>query len=553
MNDDSVQSARRLVVLVLCFIAATAHAQVDAGTVDAGLSTVDQVVNDLVVELPSLPGDPGVDAGSDASDKADASPTPQPDAGVPAPEELTVVVHDTVTPLVFRRGLAEKPARVRAREATMAFTSAIELPALPGAPPAQVLVVGSEARVFVRGRAVTTFTDADRLASGAVTLTAWAAELETRLTGFVEDAERRHAYREFAFHLFFAVFALLMAGLTLRALNRAFARADTAIEDRAGSLKPLVVLGAELLSSDAVRSLLGTGLVVVRVVSLGGTVVVALATVLAQFERTRPVLSRLATSIGRPVLEALEGALAALPGLVLAGVLLVLLRAALRFVSLLLGGVATGRVKHGWLEPRRAPVAQAALSWLIVAVSLPLLVAAAFGRFGTPFESLALGVGAVVLIGALPTIAGAVVGAWLTWNGGVKVGSWVQVGGHVGTVTEVSLTELVLTPSDGGTVVVPMLLLAVTPLRRWPSPPRDAFEVCVRHEGGATQLIERLTAIARTVDPAGQVEVVEVDAASVRVRLEVPAGPDRRATLARKVLEAVDAGQLTLAPGRVTA
>lgn len=547
-RDDSEQRARPLVV-ALCLLAAIAHAQVDGG-----LDAVDEVLNDLVVPLPSST-EQAVDAGLEPLVQVNASPAEKPDAGGAPAEELNVVVHDTVTPLVFRRALAEKPARVRAREATMAFTSAIELPALPGAPPAQVVVVGSEARVFVRGRAVTTFTDADRLASGAVTLTAWAAELETRLTGFVEDAERRHAYREFAFHLFFAVFALLMAGLTLRALNRAFARADTAIEDRAGSLKPLVVLGAELLSSDAVRSLLGTGLVVVRVVSLGGTVVVALVTVLAQFERTRPLLSRLGSSIGRPVLQALEGALASLPGLVLAGVLLVLLRAALRFVSLLLDGVATGRVRHGWLEPRRAPVARAVLSWLVVAVSLPLLVAAAFGRFGTPFESLALGVGAVVMVGTLPTIAGAVVGAWLTWNGALKLGSWVQVGSHVGAVTEVSLTELVLTPSEGGVVVVPMLLLAVTPLRRWSEPPFQSFEVRVRREGGTPQLLERLTAIARTVDASGEVEIVEVDAEAVLVRLKVPAGsPDRRPLLARAVLEAVDGGQVTLAPGaRATA
>lgn len=554
--------------VALCLFAAPALAQGDGG-----LSTVDRVLNDLVVPLRPLPNEPVADAGlepaSDVAAPTDAGlepatvlPAPSdagrvaallpatPDAGAAPAEELTVVVHDTVTPLVFRRALAEKPARVRAREATTAFTSAIELPALPGAPMAQVVVVGAEARVFIKGRVVTTFTEADRLASGAVSLTAWAAELETRLTGFVEDAERRHAYREFAFHLFFAVFVLLMGGLTLRALNRAFARADTAIEDRAGSLKPLVVLGAELLSSDAVRSVLGTGLVVVRVVSLGGTVVVALAAVLAQFDRTRPLLSRLGSSIGRPVLQGLEGTLASFPGLVLAAVLLVLLRAALRFVSLLFDGVATGRVKHGWIEPRRAPVARAVLSWLVVAVSLPLLVAAAFGRFGSPFESLALGVGVVVVVGALPTVAGAVVGAWLSWNGVVQVGSWVQVGSHVGEVVEHSLTELVLVPTDGGSVVVPMLMLAVTPVRRLAGPPAQAFEVRVRREGSTAQLLERLLAVARAVDARGDVEVVEVDAESALVRLTVPAGDaQRRALLSRALLDAVDAGQLTLAPG----
>ncbi len=183
-------------------------------------------------------------------------------------------------------------------------------------------------------------------------------------------------------------------------------------------------------------------------------------------------------------------------------------------------------------------------------MSLPLLVGAAFGRFGSPFESLALGVGVVVMAGALPTVAGAVVGAWWSWNGVVQVGSWVQVGSHVGEVVEHSLTELVLVPADGGSVVVPMLMLAVTPVRRLAGPPVQTFEVRVRRDGGTAQLMERLLAVARAVDERGDVEVVEVDAESALVRLTVPAGDaKRRALLSRALLDAVDAGHLTLAQG----
>ena len=54
------------------------------------------------------------------------------------------------------------------------------------------------------------------------------------------------------------------------------------------------------------------------------------------------------------------------------------------------------------MPPARAPAARVALTGAVVLVAMPLIIGAAFGRFGTPLESLALGAAGVVLLAMVP-------------------------------------------------------------------------------------------------------------------------------------------------------
>ena len=406
--------------------------------------------------------------------------------------------------------------------------------------------------IRVRGRAVATLDEEDAKAAGSPSLVIYGDELETRLLHFVDEHRERHSLQQLAFHVFFSVFLVLLGFLTLRGLNRAFARADTFIEDR--DHRPLSVFDVQVLSADAVRGLLATVLLMGRALAAVVVVVVVIAAVLAQFEATRPLLQRIAAAGGRPLLSALETVIAALPGLVLAALLLLLLRGALRFVRVLLDGVAAGRVSSSWLAGAQAPVARPVLSVALVVVALPLVVAAAFGRFGTPIETLALTGSAVVFLAALPVLAAAVVGLSLVWRGAIKVGDWVVVGddgahGVTGEVTSLGLTGVVLVPAGGGTVVVPSLLLLVRPLRRIGDQPPTAIEIRVRRTQKIAAHVAVVERVVRALDEAASVVVVDADDTSLLIRLSVPAAAAAEpATILRAVLVAVDEGTLELAP-----
>ncbi len=515
----------------------------DAGSADAG----------NVVRVDAAKGDAGVvaaDGHGDVDGHGEVGEHESDNAEDDTPV-FNVVVDELSTPLAFTVAAQGKDPRRRAAEASASFKAAFKADAIEDAAAARVVVQDGLAIVKIRGRTVATLTMADAVAAGAVSMETFAEERETRLVEFVEDYEARHSLQQLAFHVFFSVFLVVIGVLALRGLNAGFSRADAAVEDRAAVIKPLVVFDIPLLSSDAMRGLIATGLVVGRVVGVTAVVVATAAGVLAQFERTRPLLQTVASAAGRPVLKGLEALVTAIPGLVLAALLVVLLRGGLRFLRLLLDGVAAGRVKSTLVKPRRAPVTRVVVTTAIVLLALPLLIGAAFGRFGTPFETMALMAGGVLFVGAIPLLASLVVGVVVAWRATIKAGDWVEVAGESGEVSSVGLTELTLVPASGGTVVVPMLMLAFKPLKRSAKQPELEHLVRVCRNDKAAILIDKLKAIAKSVDDEGGAEILEADHETVLVRLYVPIGKsDAHNALSRALLNAADDGTVVLAAGR---
>jgi hypothetical protein len=525
---------------------------------DAGV--VGEVADDVAVDVdagaaPAAPAPP-VDAGVGLP----PTPSPAPPAAVAPPASAAalsakssafpVVVEDLPTPITFSVPMQGRSPRSRAADASAAFAAALTAEAPPGARPAQVVLRDAVAIVKVQGRAVATLTAADAEAAGATSLAAWSEELETRLVDYVTTWQRRHSLQALAFHIFFSVTLIVLAVLTLRGLNRAMARADAAIEDRAAAIKPLVLFDVPLLSSDAARGLLATGLLLGRVVGVVVVVVAAAGGVLAQFDATRPLLASLMTTVAQPIVGGLGAFVAAVPGLVLAVFLVIAWRGGLRFIRLLLDGVAAGRVSSAVVKPRRAGVTRIVSSVVVTVVALPLIVGAAFGRFGTPIETLTLVVGGVVGAAALPFLASAAVGIVVAWRSTIAPGDWLAVDGVVGEVAAIHLTELVLVPVEGGTVSVPMLLLLGRTLRRLPRQPEHEQIVRLERRERARTTIDTLAGIARAVDVDGGAELVRLERDALVVRVFVPLGKsDARGALGRALLDAVDDGVITLAAG----
>ncbi len=534
----------------LLFVLALGIAQVPDGGVPAseGRAALDAGVpasaGGAVKDDGGVPAPAGrvvVDGGAPSVERATE------DAGVTRPEAVVVSVHERPTPLSFRVPRLGKSARARARDAGAALAAALEADAVEGAPAAEVRVVDDVAVVDVHGRSVATLTEADAAAEGA-TLERYAAELDTRMASFVKEEERRSSLQALALRIFFSVLVCVLGLVTLRTLRKAFTAWETRLEERVPT-SPLRIFGQPVLSSDAFRGLLAAGLLGARLLAYVVVAGVVVGAVLGQFEATRPVLKSLGGWAAAPLVHGINGLVGAVPGLVLAAILLVAVRAGLRFVQLLLDGVAQGRVPSRVIGPGRVFPVRVAVGAGVALLAAPLVIAAAFGRFGTPLETLALAAGGCALLSSVPVLASAAAGVVLLWRGTVKPGDWVEVGTARGEVAAVNLIDVLLVPDHGGTIHVPHLSFMFMPVKQLKAP-RAELDVVVRRDRAMDKLDAALRAVAKRAGADGGVELLDARGTSLHCCLFVPmAKPGAREALVRALVEAVERGDLALADG----
>lgn len=483
---------------------------------------------------------------------------PQPEAGeAEEPDEEAqeqdpppghaALYHEQPSPLVFRRPARGRSPEARAKAATAALTDALdESSDDKELPEAQVVIEDGRALVRVGEHIVTTLYPEDASAEG-MTLERYAAHIETRLDTFIPAQLRRKAFQLFFLHAFLSVLFGVIGFLTLRGLKNAFNRWDEELDERRGSFKPISVLRIPVFSGEALASGLAFGLAVGRVTAYVATVIATAVAVLSQFEFTRPLLRRIVSWGAGPVLNAVEAVVTAVPGLILAAGLVVAVRAALRVLNVLLDGVASKRLKWQRLPPERVPVFRFGATVAAVVVIAPLLVAAVFGRWGTPLETLALSGGLAVIVAAIPLLASYIIGVFTLWRDIVRPGDWVQVGSVSGEVTRLSVAEVHLVPETGGTIAVPMIYLLFHPLRRLRTSPEVSFEVTVARDRPAKELIAALKKAVVVVESDARVELVDLCRAWIKARISAPAVREGvRQSLMMAVADAVDRHEFEL-------
>src|SRR5690606_16598505 len=92
-----------------------------------------------------------------------------------------------------------------------------------------------------------------------------------------------------------------------------------------------------------------------------------------------------------------------------------------------------------------------------------LIVASAFGGFHTPLNNIVLLITAALALSTLPLLINIAAGSLIIWQRAVVPGQWVEVCGHRGEVTDLSLFKITLVPEEGGRVTIPTTLLLFNP------------------------------------------------------------------------------------------
>lgn len=463
------------------------------------------------------------------------------------PPEIAVATYQGLdSPLEFRLAAQGKNARQRAKEASDALTAALERAEIPpGTRSAEARVEGDRVIVRVHGLVVTVLGPDDARAKD-LELSAYAEQLEGQLAVFVPEQLRRRTLQAFVLHVFLSVLVIVLGALTLRTLRGAFDRWDELVESR-GKVAPFTLFKIPIFSPETLGGLLAFALVVGRVAAYVITVLTALAVILGQFDATRPVLRRVASGSSEPLVRGAENLLGAIPGLVLAAVLVIALSAALRVTNLLLDGVAGKRFLTKRLTPPRVPAFRIVAATLLVLTAMPLAIAAAFGRFGTPLEIYVLAAAGAVALGSTPVIASSVAGIFVTWRQAVKEGEWVQIGDVRAEVAQVNLHEVHLVPEAGGKIIVPMLYLLLHPLRQLRAPPDCTIELVVALDRPMREILSSLRETLTAVTSEARVEPVSFSGGSLVVTVTAPQKrPDVRATLLVAIGDAIARGEIVL-------
>jgi len=303
----------------------------------------------------------------------------------------------------------------------------------------------------------------------------------------------------------------------------------------------LRVGNVEVASRRVVSGALGLGLLVgSRIVQLVVLYLWVLF-VLSLFAATREYGARLTGSVLRPAAAIVGRVGAALPMLVVAGLLALVVALLVRTLRLFFESVARGETHVRWISADLArPVGmllRGAIVVLAVLFAAPIVTGGdtgALSRLGT-VVLLALALGAVPLLASiavgLPTVLGRT----------LQPGEMVELGGRRGQVQAVTLLEIHLQDAEGGELHIPHLVAFLHPRRALGAMARRTLEVWVGSAEDQARVESVLLEAAGSHASGARAELLSLDARGARWRVS-GIHPD----LGQRVATALRDARLTL-------
>jgi small-conductance mechanosensitive channel len=463
-------------------------------------------------------------------------------------EPVFVEYKDLKSPLSYQATVRGKTPQQRAQYASAKLESAMDR----GTDKINVILKlkdgGNAFDILLDQNHVATFYKDDATAAG-LTVRELRARTETQLGSFVRSQMRRRVLQSFALNLLLSILIAVASFMVIRFFRFLFERWDRLLYDARESLAPLTVLRVPVVSGETWGGTLAFGLVIGRFVSYISTVGLGVGLILSLFDNTRAYPAALGQWSLYLILDAAETVVGAVPGLVLAGLLIIAGRGGLRVIHVLLNGVANRQLSWPLLSPDRVPVVRTLASTLVVILLGPLAIAAAFGQFGSPLESIFLMIAGVMCLSMVPILACYAVGFLTLWNRSITLGDWVQLHDISGEVIDVSLRAIRIVPEKGGVIVIPMLLLLFRPLHRIKEPPAVSFDINVSRDRPVQEILKIVEAAVHASEPDARVECTQIYQDWVEFCVAAPSvRAGIRQTLLMTVCDALAEKNITLSP-----
>lgn len=222
---------------------------------------------------------------------------------------------------------------------------------------------------------------------------------------------------------------------------------------------------------------------------------------LQQFPYTRPWGEGLRRFLVDVVLDLGRGIVHAVPGLVVAGLILLLARGVVVLMGRMFLRVETGHLTLSWLRPDAATPTRRVASWLIWIFALAMAYPYLPGAQTEAFKGMSVLVGLMLSLGASSFVAQVAAGLILTYSNTLRKGEYVRVGEHEGTVVEVGAFNTRIRTGLGEEIVLPNNIIA-----------NGATKNYSREVQGAGYIVDTVVTIGYDT-PWRQVEAMLIEAA----------------------------------------
>ncbi|WP_374665766.1 mechanosensitive ion channel family protein [Ramlibacter sp.] len=314
--------------------------------------------------------------------------------------------------------------------------------------------------LLVEGELVLVLTEADADRLRSQTLGQASAEAADRLRRALAETQESRNWRRMAQAIAFSLLATALAVAVAWLIWHLRRRATRWLAHRvARRAQTLHVAGAQLVQAERAAAVARSGLALLATLLIGALAFEWLGFVLRQFPYTRPwgegllaFLLGLFSGIGGGVVEAL-------PGLVVAAVIFGLARGIVVLMRPFFARVAAGGRRGGWLDADTARPTQRLFSLGVAVFAVVMAYPYLPGSGSEAFKGISVLLGLMVTIGGSNLFSQAASGLVLLYSRTLRIGEYVRIGEHEGTVTETGAFTTRLRTGLGEELTLPNALV----------------------------------------------------------------------------------------------
>jgi small-conductance mechanosensitive channel len=339
----------------------------------------------------------------------------------------------------FRAEIMSAPPATRATDAAVRIQERVDADAIDRV---EITRIGQAILITVDEFTVFAITAADLDPVTGETLEGRAAEAVGNLERALVEAGELHRPKQLVRGLIAALLATALYALTmwvLRKLRRAIERRFVKLT---GTKLRKTVAGQIATEHKQRLMIINLARRLVSLLFIASALVISylwVAFVLKRFPFTRPWGEALGGFLLDTAIWMGSGIVAAIPGLFIVALLVVLTRVACKLVNAVFAAVEAGRVELPGVYPETAPVTRrlviAALWLLAIVLAYPHIP----GSSSLAFKGLSVFLGAVLSLGSTGVVNQGMSGLMLTYSRALRVGDFVRVGDVEGTVLEVGM------------------------------------------------------------------------------------------------------------------